>query len=327
MADFYNLFVHNGNNNVELIADTLTADRVLKLPDKDDTLATLADIGAAGGGSVTSVALALPDIFTVSGSPVTTSGTLTAVLDSQTANTFLGVGDSNGVPTFKALTANDIPSIPFTTITGVATVAQLPSIPTSKLTGVLDNSQMAPGTNNSFLQLDSDNGGGRIAWDTNEIALRNSDGSAYTNLRVNNLYVEGTSTVIESETLEVADNLILLNSNVTGTPSENSGVEINRGTSSNAFLQWNETTDLWESGVTTLLRLVRESQGTIVAGNISSNTVTITHNLNNSNPNLIIKRTDGVIIDFSYTTVDSNSVTIDQTRSGSTVGWTWIAKG
>jgi hypothetical protein len=42
-------------------------------------------IAATGSGTVTSVALSLPNLFTVSGSPVTGSGTLTATLASQTA--------------------------------------------------------------------------------------------------------------------------------------------------------------------------------------------------------------------------------------------------
>lgn len=65
-----------------------------------------------GGGSVTSVALAMPSIFTVSGSPVTTSGTLTATLNSQAANTFLAAPDgASGTPTFRTIVAADIPTL------------------------------------------------------------------------------------------------------------------------------------------------------------------------------------------------------------------------
>ncbi len=65
-----------------------------------------------GGGSVTSVALAMPSIFTVSGSPVTTSGTLTATLNSQAANTFLAAPNgTSGTPTFRTIVAADIPTL------------------------------------------------------------------------------------------------------------------------------------------------------------------------------------------------------------------------
>jgi hypothetical protein len=61
---------------------------------------------------VTSVALSLPSFITVSGSPVTTTGTLTGTLASQTANTvFIAPDGSAGAPTFRSLVAADIPTL------------------------------------------------------------------------------------------------------------------------------------------------------------------------------------------------------------------------
>jgi hypothetical protein len=69
-------------------------------------------VSAVGGGTVTSVALSLPDLFTVSGSPVTGSGTLTATLASQTAaQVFAAPAATAGAPTFRALVAGDIPAL------------------------------------------------------------------------------------------------------------------------------------------------------------------------------------------------------------------------
>lgn len=63
-------------------------------------------------GFVTSVGLSMPSIFTVSGSPVTSSGTLTATLNSQTKNYVLAAPQFvNGVPTFRKLTADDMPDL------------------------------------------------------------------------------------------------------------------------------------------------------------------------------------------------------------------------
>ncbi len=69
--------------------------------------------GGGGGGSVTSVGLSLPAIFSVSGSPVTTTGTLTGTLVNQSANTIFAGPTSGGaaVPTFRALVANDYPTM------------------------------------------------------------------------------------------------------------------------------------------------------------------------------------------------------------------------
>ncbi|OMP75426.1 hypothetical protein [[Flexibacter] sp. ATCC 35208] len=63
-------------------------------------------------GSVTSVALSLPSsIFTVSGSPVTSTGTLSGTFNSQAANTvFAAPNGTAGTPSFRALVAADIPS-------------------------------------------------------------------------------------------------------------------------------------------------------------------------------------------------------------------------
>ncbi|MGH9354776.1 MAG: hypothetical protein ACRD10_01435 [Terriglobia bacterium] len=71
---------------------------------------------AGGGlGTVTSVDLALPSIFTVSGSPVTASGTLTATLSAQSANAILAGPASGGAaaPAFRALVAGDIPALSY----------------------------------------------------------------------------------------------------------------------------------------------------------------------------------------------------------------------
>ena len=73
----------------------------------------------AGAGTVTSVGLSLPSIFSVSGTPVTSSGTLTGTLATQSANTVFS-GPTTGsaaTPTFRVLVAADIPSLDTAKIT------------------------------------------------------------------------------------------------------------------------------------------------------------------------------------------------------------------
>lgn len=67
------------------------------------------------------------------------------------------------------------------------------------------------------------------------------------------LTVSGTTTSINTTNLTVNDNIIILNNDATGTPSQNAGIEVERGDQTNAVLQWNETSDHWEisSGGTT----------------------------------------------------------------------------
>jgi hypothetical protein len=64
------------------------------------------------GGTVTSVDLSVPGVlYTVSGNPVTGSGTLTFTLKTQTANTFLAgpVSGAAATPTMRAIVAADLP--------------------------------------------------------------------------------------------------------------------------------------------------------------------------------------------------------------------------
>ena len=69
---------------------------------------------------VTSVALSAPNIFSVSGSPVTSTGTLSLSLATQTAN-YVWAGPTSGgsaTPTFRALVAGDIPALSYLSTSG-----------------------------------------------------------------------------------------------------------------------------------------------------------------------------------------------------------------
>jgi hypothetical protein len=62
------------------------------------------------------------------------------------------------------------------------------------------------------------------------------------------LTVNGTTVTLNTETLTVEDNIILLNSNVSGTPSLDAGIEVERGSSSNVSFLWDESADAWTIG-------------------------------------------------------------------------------
>jgi hypothetical protein len=64
-----------------------------------------------------------------------------------------------------------------------------------------------------------------------------------------NLTVSGSVTTLNTETLLVEDNQITLNSNVTGVPAANAGIEVERGDSTNSSLIWNESSEKWEAGL------------------------------------------------------------------------------
>lgn len=74
----------------------------------------------------------------------------------------------------------------------------------------------------------------------------NTSEATLTNLTLTgNLTVSGTTTTFNTEEISIADNIIVLNSNVTGAPSENAGIEVERGSETNVSVIWNEGTDHW----------------------------------------------------------------------------------
>ena len=87
-----------------------------------------------------------------------------------------------------------------------------------------------------------------------------------------NLTVSGTTTTVNTETVNIADNQIVLNSNYTGsTPTENGGIEIERGTLANKTLVWDETADKWTVGSETFVAGTFEGNLTgAVTGNAST---------------------------------------------------------
>lgn len=101
---------------------TVTAP-TLASSDNSTNVATTAFVKSLGlgSGSVTSVAMTVPSsLLSVSGTPITTSGTLAVTLNNQSAyQVFAGPSTAgSGAPTFRALTADDIPSINFLNIGG-----------------------------------------------------------------------------------------------------------------------------------------------------------------------------------------------------------------
>ena len=59
-----------------------------------------------------------------------------------------------------------------------------------------------------------------------------------------NFLVKGTTTYINTEEIKLADNIITLNANSSGTPTENAGIEISRGNEQTiTLIQWDESQD------------------------------------------------------------------------------------
>ncbi|MCP4799083.1 MAG: hypothetical protein GY893_03965, partial [bacterium] len=62
------------------------------------------------------------------------------------------------------------------------------------------------------------------------------------------LTVNGTTTSVNTSQIDLADNILLLNSDATGSATQNAGVEVERGDDTNVQLLWNETDNRWDIG-------------------------------------------------------------------------------
>jgi|SaaInlStandDraft_1057018.scaffolds.fasta_scaffold14086_4 hypothetical protein len=85
-----------------------------------------------------------------------------------------------------------------------------------------------------------------------------------------NLTVNGTTTTVNSNTVAIGDAIMTLNSDETGTPSANAGLEVERGTATNVSLLWNETNDNWtvSDGSATSVLLTAANFNSVYTGTI-----------------------------------------------------------
>jgi hypothetical protein len=97
-----------------------------------------------------------------------------------------------------------------------------------------------------------------------------------------NLTVNGTTTTLETENLDVSDSLIGLSSGLTSTtsPANDAGILINRGSSDNVFMGWDESADKFIMGTTTATSSstgdLSITTGTLVA-DLEGNATTVTN--------------------------------------------------
>lgn len=154
-------------------------------------------------GTVTSVGLALPADFTVSNSPVTTTGTLTAVYAVQAAN-LVHAGPTNGAaaaPTYRALVGADLPNPAVATKGGVFSLAPIAS---NFLTSIATNGAVTQ-AQPAFSDL------------TGTITVAQG-GTAITSYAVGDiLYASGATTL--SKLADVATGNALISGGVTTAPS------------------------------------------------------------------------------------------------------------
>ena len=139
----------------------------------------------------------------------------------------------------------------------------------------------------------------------NEITVSASAGSVQIGLPDNvtiggdlivdgNLTVSGSTTYLNTATLTVEDNIVVLNSNATGTPVADAGIEVERGDASNASLFWDESEGKWS---------VNDGSAsyTISVGGHTHSASAITDFQEAVEDTVGLMATDSGTIDFTYT--------------------------
>jgi hypothetical protein len=105
--------------------------------------------------------------------------------------------------------------------------------------GVGDVSSPSPSSDNALVRFDGLTG--KILQNSGAILDDSNNLTGLASLTVTNL--------VATTSVTTGDNLIILNDDVVGVPTEDAGLEINRGTSTDAHILWDETLDYWVAGL------------------------------------------------------------------------------
>jgi hypothetical protein len=90
------------------------------------------------------------------------------------------------------------------------------------------------------------------------------------------LTVSGTTTSVNTEEIKLADNVIVVNSNATGSATEDGGLEIERGDDDNKSFYWDESEDYWSIDSEKLSAGSFTASGAITGGSLTDGTATLT---------------------------------------------------
>ena len=269
-----------------------------------DTQITAEDLDFAGDSGTGSIDLDSETLTIAGGTYITTSAEPSGQVNQLEV--------SHDATSRSDTTSTDAPSYggTFEAVTGVTTNA------TGHVTAIDVSTVTIPASDNTDVDVSKANLKARLASmdSTDTVYIGDADDDTTVVIR-GDLQVDGTTTTVNSETLTIDDNKIVLNSNSAATPTEDAGIEIERGDSTNVELRWNESNDDWEfqaydHAADPALQTygIPRSYKTTVGGSTSA---TVTHNLGTRD--VIVQLYDTSSYDTVYADVvrtNTNTVTL-----------------
>ena len=204
-----------------------------------NSLPNLVTVGALNAGSITSGF----------GNIDTGSSTITTTGAASLGNTSVGTLNASGA-TSLATTLSVTGS---TTLSGNLTVqgnSTIGNAASDTVTFIADvSSNIIPSIDSTYTLGDSSN-----YWSNAYLDAVNTTGNVDVggNMTVTgNLTVNGSTTTVNTTNMAVSDTLIELGTGTAGSPVNDAGIVIERGTSSNAFMGWDESLDKFVVGTGT----------------------------------------------------------------------------
>lgn len=179
--------------------------------------------------------------------------------------------------------------------------------PMDSLNGGTDSSSFYIGKNG--VKLQTVDGG---------LEVRNNENTDFADLKVKNLTVEGTTTTVNSEEVNIADNKIILNSNiVSSVNNQDGGIAVKRlmvddTTRKDAEIEYDSANNRWKSvqgevaGILTHHVLANKVVASIGDGVATS--IAVTHNLNTMDCIVgirdVVSPFEGVLCNWEFTSVN-----------------------